>query len=470
MEAEKQSKEFISRISSSRSSGGNISFVDNRPQAASQAKLIDSIQRRENRTGLPDDLKTGMENLSGFSMDDVRVHYNSSKPAQLNALAYMQGTDIHVGSGEEKYLPHEAWHVIQQKQGRVQPSMQMQGVNINNNEGLEKEADVMGEVALSSVNDKNNEILKAAPSLKSVLQRHIIVSEKEVDKELILDEIVVNIKGCIHGWLTRNGMTAMLKRNKNLKDEITATKSSVKASQYLDGELKDKTLSLLAKYDTENRTFKNRNHLESQLIQDVKLGILGLDDIVGIDHHIGQFSQTDKSGADKPLRIYRTTPRDDWNTYLRSKSIAGLLHGHGGSLGQALDYFYKSKNSDSNGPLYDNVIFELTFIKSASKAIDYDQISSGAEGGGPKGEKLTGKKEQNDILGENNVFSVNLTACRDLILVMKPTIRRVDEIKGEDSQYSKRLVELGVKHGEYPPQNLTEAEIGELDMLIKLLE
>lgn len=97
-----------------------------------------------NKTGLPDNLKSGIENLSGYSMDDVRVHYNSSKPAQLQALAYTQGSDIHVAPGQEKQLPHEAWHVVQQMQGRVQPTMQLQGVNVNDNEGLEKEADVMG--------------------------------------------------------------------------------------------------------------------------------------------------------------------------------------------------------------------------------------------------------------------------------------------------------------------------------------
>jgi hypothetical protein len=34
-----------------------------------------------NRTGLPDGLKSGMEALSGLSMDAVRVHRNSLKPA-----------------------------------------------------------------------------------------------------------------------------------------------------------------------------------------------------------------------------------------------------------------------------------------------------------------------------------------------------------------------------------------------------
>jgi len=97
-----------------------------------------------NRTGLPDTLKSGVESLSGFSLDDVRVHYNSPKPAGLSALAYTQGTDIHVAPGQERHLPHEAWHVVQQKQGRVKTTFQMKGIAINDESGLESEADVMG--------------------------------------------------------------------------------------------------------------------------------------------------------------------------------------------------------------------------------------------------------------------------------------------------------------------------------------
>jgi hypothetical protein len=121
------------------------SMADNRVQNSP----FDIIQKKENKTGLPDNLKSGVENLSGHSMDDVKVHYNSPKPAQLQAHAYAQGTDIHVASGQEKHLPHEAWHVVQQKQGRVKPTMQMKGkVNVNDNSGLEREADVMGAKAV----------------------------------------------------------------------------------------------------------------------------------------------------------------------------------------------------------------------------------------------------------------------------------------------------------------------------------
>lgn len=109
-----------------------------------------SIQTKPNRTGLPDQLKSGIENLSGYTMDDVKVHYNSAKPAQLNAHAYAQGTNIHLASGQEKHLPHEAWHVVQQKQGRVRPTMQFKvsGIAINDEKGLEHEADLMGARAL----------------------------------------------------------------------------------------------------------------------------------------------------------------------------------------------------------------------------------------------------------------------------------------------------------------------------------
>ena len=102
----------------------------------------------ENRTGMPDPLKAGLEQLSGLDMSDTRVHFNSAKPAQLNALAYTQGKDIEVGPGQERHLPHEGWHVVQQMKGQVKPTLQAKGVSINDDAALEREADVMGAKAL----------------------------------------------------------------------------------------------------------------------------------------------------------------------------------------------------------------------------------------------------------------------------------------------------------------------------------
>lgn len=153
----------------------SLAFDDNRPEALAQRKLQDAahnspltaqleqIQAIANRTtaqhdqpppnrthnGLPAMLKSAIEHLSGYSMDDVTVHYNSEKPAALQAHAYAQGTDIHLSPGQEKYLPHEAWHVVQQKQGRVKPTVQLKNqVKVNDDLGLEQEADIMGARAL----------------------------------------------------------------------------------------------------------------------------------------------------------------------------------------------------------------------------------------------------------------------------------------------------------------------------------
>lgn len=100
--------------------------------------------------GLPARLRAGVEALSGIAMDDVRVHRNSAEPAKLGALAFTRGSEIHLGPGQEEHLPHEAWHVVQQKQGRVQATTQMKGAAVNDDHGLEREADRMGSLTSDS--------------------------------------------------------------------------------------------------------------------------------------------------------------------------------------------------------------------------------------------------------------------------------------------------------------------------------
>lgn len=130
-----------------------------------------SVEQQSNKTGLLNTLKAGVERLSGYSLDNVRVHYNSPKPAQLQALAYTQGTEIHVAPGQEKHLPHEMWHVVQQAQGRVQPTHQFDGVDINNNEGLEREAEQMGELALASASAIGASPIQTMPFNSPPLER-----------------------------------------------------------------------------------------------------------------------------------------------------------------------------------------------------------------------------------------------------------------------------------------------------------
>jgi len=144
-----------------------------------------SEAHRTNTTGLPDVLKSGVERLSGVSLDNVNVHYNSAQPAQLNALAYAQGNDIHIAPGQEQHLPHEAWHVAQQAQGRVRSTMQMKGgVPVNDDKGLEHEADVMGRAAVrwgrnaSTQAENQSNLLRANPvSLGESKHTHPLVMQ-----------------------------------------------------------------------------------------------------------------------------------------------------------------------------------------------------------------------------------------------------------------------------------------------------
>ncbi|MCO6492326.1 MAG: DUF4157 domain-containing protein [Phaeodactylibacter sp.] len=161
-------------------------------------------------TNLPAPLQAGIEQLSGYSMDDVKVHYNSTKPAQLSALAYAQGTDIHLGPGQEKHLPHEAWHVAQQKQGRVRATRQLMGkININDDAGLEKEAEEMGRKAekMPAISDQvpPTTIQKKADNyFQSVVIQRLVVN---VGKSSLKDEFKKP-----EGWIIASDLCLALRR------------------------------------------------------------------------------------------------------------------------------------------------------------------------------------------------------------------------------------------------------------------
>lgn len=163
---------------------------------------------KPNRTGLPDTLKSGIENLSGMSMDNVRVHYNSAQPAQLNALAYAQGTDIHVAPGQEKHLPHEAWHVVQQAQGRVKPTMQMKdGVPINDDRGLEREADEMGSHAYAA-GGRTDETEIAQSIAKTQASQNVIANHYGTVKQLRNHTEITYQEGELN-WRSTNGIAGV---------------------------------------------------------------------------------------------------------------------------------------------------------------------------------------------------------------------------------------------------------------------
>lgn len=197
-------------------------------------------QKATTTTGLPDQLKTGVENLSGYSLDDVKVHYNSDKPARLHAHAYTQDTEIHLAPGQERHLPHEAWHVVQQMQGRVQPTVQMKGgVNVNDDKGLEREADVMGAKALSEGRASDSEA-QATHRGAGTENAKEPTAQRRVAQRVMIGDIEVKNEGQMPTWEQDN-----VKYHINLStDTYHVTKeTSPKVHYFYEGygdEIKDK--------------------------------------------------------------------------------------------------------------------------------------------------------------------------------------------------------------------------------------
>lgn len=188
MSAEKMNMEAApTRVWQSARSGEGIQLSDNRELSAVQAKMAGIVQRAEdedellqgkfvaqrdddeedllqgmfaepvqrmaeNQTGIPNDVKQCMEESFDTDFSNVRVHPDSSSAPEVGALAYTQGTDIHFAPGQFKpdtsagrqLLGHELTHVVQQAEGRVQPTTEIGGMPVNDNESLEHEADVLG--------------------------------------------------------------------------------------------------------------------------------------------------------------------------------------------------------------------------------------------------------------------------------------------------------------------------------------
>jgi len=214
---ENKSQSVANDTSQMQSSGEpTFQFVDNRPEALQLRKLQEMannspqtqqtaqmqsiadnfptqqqhpIQKKENKTGLPDNLKSGMENLSGMSLDHIEVHYNSSQLAAVQAHAFAQGSEIHVAPRQEQHLPHEIGHVVQQAQGRVKPTTSVGGMQVNDDVSLENEATAMGAKALNNTGNTNDYLrsessssISSAASQHYVVQRYAYADGKQVIK------------------------------------------------------------------------------------------------------------------------------------------------------------------------------------------------------------------------------------------------------------------------------------------------
>ncbi|KEO83289.1 DUF4157 domain-containing protein [Tumebacillus flagellatus] len=103
---------------------------------------------------MPENVQAKMEKAFNTDFSDVNIHVGS-QASDVGALAYAQGSDIHFAQGKfdpqsqsgQELLGHELAHVVQQRQGRVQPTTEVGGLPVNDDVSLEREADQLGRAA-----------------------------------------------------------------------------------------------------------------------------------------------------------------------------------------------------------------------------------------------------------------------------------------------------------------------------------
>jgi hypothetical protein len=199
-------------------------------QLKASAEAIETpVQRKETPNGgMPGELVSGFAASTGHDLSDVNVHYNSDKPSQVGALAYAQGNDIHLGAGQEQHLAHEAAHVVQQREGRVQATTEVAGMPVNDNKGLESEADNMGAKAMQMKADSANAVQKktsevAAAQFKAAPLQMVLSGDQ-------IGTIAKDVYSAVDGWGTdEEALFTALGKLKNDPNDIASLKSKYKA-------------------------------------------------------------------------------------------------------------------------------------------------------------------------------------------------------------------------------------------------
>lgn len=147
----------MQRISGNRAvqrmmSGGTAQRTVMEEEELQMKSAAPPVQRKGE--GMPEPVRAKMEQAFGTDFSDVRVH-TGNQAEQVGALAYAQGNDIHFAPGQyhpetskgQELLGHELAHIVQQKQGRVKPTTEVNGVVVNDDPSLEREADQWGSKA-----------------------------------------------------------------------------------------------------------------------------------------------------------------------------------------------------------------------------------------------------------------------------------------------------------------------------------
>lgn len=148
----------------------------------SKSKNIVDSDLSSDGNEIADEVRIPMEAAFGTDFSQVRIH-EGAQAESAGALAYTQGNDIYFSPGEyeqnsqkgKELLGHELAHVIQQKKG-ILATGNINGLSVNEDDSLEKEADEMG--AQSARGEKIHSLshgVKQLTTSKNVIQRRPVI-------------------------------------------------------------------------------------------------------------------------------------------------------------------------------------------------------------------------------------------------------------------------------------------------------
>ena len=243
-----EENDFVEGNKARRLSDSELSLIQRFADKSNQSAQLSGLKEAaKNRTGLPNTLKSGMESNTGIDLSDVKVHYNSPEPSQLNAHAFAKGNNIHLAPGQSKHLPHELGHVVQQKEGRVKPNNSVNGEQINDDSTLENEATKLGNDALNSPSDST------AAEDKNIVKTTQLVSQLKGDTIETTSEISNTGNDAIQGGIKAAEASGAIKATEGasfetggLFDGLFAAKDSILEAReaYRSGKIADGVNSL----------------------------------------------------------------------------------------------------------------------------------------------------------------------------------------------------------------------------------
>lgn len=174
-------------------------------------------------------------------------------------------------------------------------------------------------------------------------------------------------------------------------------------------------------YQTKNFHLVDLSSLVHQVSQDINLIWGGDQTIAGTPHQHSEYAVDPANrhpGLDKDneMRIYRSMPEYAWE--------AASLKGHGGSLGEAMNYFRQGKRDTATHPTH---IYYLVEFRLPGKTVNgMTGDIGGGEGVQSTADKFGGKRESTSEFGiEKDFFSVDMKHADTILSTVPRATSRV---------------------------------------------